>query len=267
MLPIFETFFSHMPTALLVIFRMGGLLIFAPILGSSVIPARMKVALSFGFGLAAYPALLASGAVEPGLPLALWSLLPLIALEIALGATIGFIASMPLLAMQVGGLMMGQQMGLGFARFYNPAVEDEADILAQLLLFLTLMAFFAVGGHEGLFLAVLHSFEHVPLGGFTPDLGLDLICGLFVAAFETAMRVAAPLLTIIMLETVALGFVARSVPQLNILSLGFPLRILVGFIVVMLGLMVIHDVITDDIAATFDAIFDWLQAQGDGHGR
>jgi flagellar biosynthetic protein FliR len=260
-MPDSHTIINHIPPALLVIFRIGGLMIYAPVLGSSVIPARLKVFLTFITGLAVYPLLSAEHFHGLDLKLDLWALAPLIAMELLIGLLIGYLASLPLLALQTGGLIMGQQMGLGFAQLYNPAIDDEADIVGQMLFFMAIAGFLIVGGHEWMLLAVLHSFDHLPLGGFAIDLDvLHLISGALLASLELALRVAAPVLALVFLETVAMGFLAKTVPQLNILSLGFPIRILIGIGVVALGLVVIDDVAMDSLGETFNAITHWIES-------
>ena len=95
--------------------------------------------------------------------------------------------------MQTGGLAMGQQMGLGFARFYNPAVDDEADIIGQVLFFMALAMFLAIGGPDAMVLAVLNSFKHIPLGQFALEADfIALLTGMLLSVLEIALRVAAP---------------------------------------------------------------------------
>ncbi|MCZ6836559.1 MAG: flagellar biosynthetic protein FliR [Planctomycetota bacterium] len=254
---------AHLPPAMMVIFRIGGLTIFGPVLGSKIVPVRMKVMLSFIIGVAVYPMLSSAALVGMPAEMNLFQLAPMIILELLIGLAIGYAASMPLTAMQTGGLIMGQQMGLGFARFFNPAIDDEADVLGQVLFFMALATFLVIGGHEYMLLAVLRSFEHVPLGGFTLDVSLvDLILGLLMASFEFAMRVAMPLLAIVFIESVAMGFISKTVPQLNILSLGFPIRILAGFAIVAFGLAVMHDILLDEFNDTLTTIFDWIESLG-----
>lgn len=253
----------HVPAALLVIFRISGLMVFGPVLASSVVPVRMRVALAFLLGLAFYPLLVQSHPEWVAIPLDLWSLLPLVLMEITLGAAVGFIATLPLMAAQAGGLIMGQQMGLGFAQLYNPALEDEGDLVGQILFFMVLVGFIAIGGLEAMAMAVLRSFDHIALGGFAPDGTLILfLTGIVGAAFETALRVAAPLLALIFLETIALGFVSKSVPQLNILSLGFPLRILAGMFIIGSGLAIIDDVLIEEVDRVLHSLFTWVEQAG-----
>ena len=247
---------------MLVIFRFTGLMVYGPVFGSPAIPVRVKVLLSLLIGVAVYPIVSIAHPLNSTLELNLISLAPLVAMELLIGVVIGFVASLPMMAVQTGGLIMGQQMGLGFAMFFNPAIDDESDIIGQLLFFMALAGFLMIGGHEAMVLAVLHSFDHVALGQFTIDAGvIDLLAGLLLAAFELAMRVAAPLLAIIFLESVAMGFVSKSVPQLNILSLGFPIRILAGFAIVALGLVVIDEVMMEGIDEMLRALFGWIEAQ------
>ena len=154
-------------------------------------------------------------------------------------------------------------MGLGFARCFNPTIEDDADVLGQVLFFMVLAGFLLVGGHESMVLAVMHSFEHVPPPAVTTlgsgaDL-LGLVVGVMTASTELALRVAAPLLAIIFLQTLAMGFLAKTVPQLNILSLGFPMRVLLGLLIVILGLVVMDEVVMELLDRTVEAIFAWIE--------
>jgi flagellar biosynthetic protein FliR len=159
---------------------------------------------------------------------------------------------------------MGQQMGLGFARFYNPAIEDDADVVGQILFFMTLAGFLLIGGHEWMLLAVLHSFHHIPLPAMAtlaagPEL-VGLFTGVLTAAFELALRVAAPLLALIFLQTLAMGFIAKTVPQMNILSLGFPLRVMAGLLIISLGLVVMDEVVMELVDDTLGLVFEWIES-------
>ncbi len=253
---------DHVPTAMLVIFRIGGLMIFGPLLSSVIIPMRVKLFLALILGLAVYPTVSTQITVDLPVVLDLWSLGPLVFTELLIGAAIGFMATLPLVSVQVGGLMMGQQMGLGFATLFNPAAGVDENIIGQTLFLMTMAGFVMIGGIESLVLAVLNSFEHIPppaLGSISADLDmLSLIVGLLAAAFELALRVAAPLLALIFLQTVAMGFIAKTVPQINILSFGFPLRILGGLVIIVLGLAILDEVVMDLVDETMTLISDWI---------
>ena len=244
--------------ALLVIMRIGGLAIFAPVISSSMVPARVRIFLVFMIGLGAFGMLSANGVTMAAVPMEPLALLPLAAGEVAVGALIGFMASIPLLAMRTGGLICGQQMGLGFARFYNPAVGEESDVVEQIFYFLGLAGFLMIGGMEATFLSVLYSFEYVHAGIFATGQGVvHVLTGMMMSSLDIGLRVALPLLGVIFLETVAMGFVSKTVPQLNILSLGFPLRIMVGIGVLISGIAIMDQVALDWISDGLEIMHDW----------
>jgi len=220
-----EPILPHVPVFLLVFFRLTGIFIFGPVFGSSVLPVRVKVMLALVLAFCVYPI------IPPQVPIELgWgAMAAAIATELLVGLIIGYGASLPLIAMQVGGLMMGHQLGLGLAQVFNPEFNEQTEVLSQFLFLMALAAFLLLNGHHAMLMALVNSFDSVPLGGYVPDGGLVFtITGMLTAMFELGLRVAAPLLCLVFLETIAMGFVARTVPQLNILSLGFPLRIILG---------------------------------------
>ena len=106
----FSTILDHVPTAMLVIFRIGGLMIFGPLLSSVIIPMRVKLFLALVVGLAVYPTISTQIAVEVPVVLDVWSIGPLVFTEVLIGAAIGFMATLPLVAVQVGGLMMAHSI-------------------------------------------------------------------------------------------------------------------------------------------------------------
>ena len=242
----------HIPAFLLVMFRLTGIFIFAPLFGSTAIPARVKVLLALVLAVCIYPMVPPQAA--PGL--SLWTMGGAVASELLIGVVIGYGASLPLIAVQMGGLMMGQQLGLGLAQVFSPQFGEQSDVVSQLFYLSALAIFITLDGHHAMLAVLIGSFESIPLGGFIPDGSLvRLTIGLLSAMIELAVRVAAPLLCIVFLETIAMGFVARTVPQLNILSLGFPLRIIVGLLLMAAVFVVIGDALAESIRETTRMMF------------
>lgn len=244
----FQPLLIHVGPFVIVLSRLTGLFIFAPVLGSSILPVRIKVMLALSLSVAVYatliPTLNAHGAIP--LPVSVFDLLTLMATELLIGLAVGFLASLPMVAMELGGLVVGQQLGLGFARAYNPAMDSDSEVVGQMLFYLAISVFIAFGGVEVLFATVLHSFETVAPGGFFVRPGLiDIAVGTLTSAFELAIRIAAPVLCLIFLETLALGFMSRTAPAFNILSLGFPIRIMLGSMMLIVSLGAINDGIAD----------------------
>jgi len=226
----------HMPAWLMVLFRLTGIFVLAPVLGSATVPRLVKITLAVSLSLVIYPVLHEPGRASSmhvvgfmAQGIDLWTIGVAIALELLIGFTIGLCASLPLMGIQMGGHLIEQQMGLGFANIINPELNTSSGVLSQFYFLMALTIFLTLGGLEVIFGILMGSFETIPLGGITDTAGiLNLFIGLISSMFDLALRVAAPLLCLIFAETLAMGFIARTVPQMNILSVGFIIRILVG---------------------------------------
>ncbi len=236
---------AHTPAWLMVLFRLTGIFIMAPVFGSSALPRHVKAFFAIGLSFLVYPMLLSRGETAPMVgrflaeSLVLWELIGRVAVELLIGFAIGYAASLPLIGMQMGGMMIDQQMGLTLGGVINPDFDDEAGLIGQLLFLSSLAIFVMLGGHRLLLAILIGSFDAVPLGSFNGFAGLvTLIVGLLQVVFELALRVAAPVMCVMFLLQAAMGFVARTVPQLNILSVGFVIRIIVGALFMMLGVAV-----------------------------
>ncbi len=250
---------AHVPAWLLVLFRITGIFAVGPVFGSTMLPMRLKALLAFGLSLCVYPMLLNDGmpidltaegvVVSPALPsaplagsvaaaavqgviehgLSLWTLAPWVGVELLVGLTIGFCVGLALLGLQVAGRIIDQQLGFGLGGIYSPDQGEDAGPVGQFYYMMAVAIFLVFGGHRAVLGTLVNSFHSIPLGGLQPDGRIvELAVSLLGSAFELGLRVSGPVLCLIFLETIALGFIARTVPQMNILSIGFPLRILLG---------------------------------------
>lgn len=244
---------DHLPAWLMVLFRLTGIFLLAPVFGSSTIPRTVKVFMVVSLSLCVYPMLMAKGHTaaaslmgiigtnEAGqLTLSMWNLLPVVAAELLMGYVIGYCASLPLIAMQIGGQVIDQQMGISAGGVFNPDLDAEAGVMGQLYFLAGLTVFLIIGGHHAVLLTLVGSFEVIPIGGFGTtgvemNTALGLVIGLLNVMFEMAMRIAMPLLCLLFLLRVAMGFIGRTVPQMNILSVGFIFYILAGAVVLVVG--------------------------------
>lgn len=254
----------HLTPALMALFRISGIFIYAPVLGSSIIPLQIKALFALALTAASYgvvyPILLESGQLP--LEFSFWALAPVMASELLIGVMIGFLAGLPLVACQLGGQTIGQQLGVGLARAFNPAFDDEAEVIGQMLFYMAMATFLLAGGVEILLRFTLDTFEHVPVGAFILSTDLIAVClGALTSAFELAIRIAAPVLALIFLQTFALGFISRTAPAFNIMSLGFPMRVVVGLIMLIATIYAIDEIIADEMFDVLEAIEE-LVAKG-----
>lgn len=217
----------HVVPFTLVFARTTGLFLLAPIVQGSGVPANVRVLLSMTFAAAVYPTL--APAVYPAPDLSLFAYVPLLFSELAVGFTLGLFALLPLIALQMAGYIMGYQMGLALAQSFNPELELQSDVIGQLLFYMGSIAFIVAGGVEGLFMAIADSFVSMPPGVLQTDATpLDLLVGLVSSMTDLALRLATPVMAVVALVMVTLGFVMKTIPQVNVMTIGFTIKIMVG---------------------------------------
>lgn len=258
---VYDAILPHLVPWVLVMSRLGGLFLLAPIFSSPAIPRQVRLYLLLALTAVVYPLIDPGPLIGQGIDL--YTLAPAIAGEVMIGASLGLFSLMPLIGVQFGGLLMGQQMGLAIAQILNPATDIEGDNLGQTLFMMTLTGFVMVGGLELLIGGVVHSFAQVPIGAVTARMApAEVVAGLLMSGFELAVRVALPVLVIIFLENVAVGFIMKTVPSLNILNFGFPLRIILGLFVLTASLGFIASAIDQEMNHTVDIILAWVAGLG-----
>lgn len=260
-MPTVEPYISHAAPFVLVVFRLAGLLVFTPVLANRGVPAKFRALLAVMLGAAVYPVVPGSFRVAPDAGLA--DLVPLILSETLIGVVIGFIAGLPVLAMDMAGFLMGHQMGLSLARVYNPEVGQDSDIFGQVLMYITLGSFLAMGGLEAAFLATASTFETVPMGALSMSaVPLDTVVGLIASGMELALRVAMPILAIIFLLLIGLGFVMKTMPQINVMSVGFTVKIIAGIAMLAASLTAMRQASSREIEHALKLAIEWAGSLG-----
>jgi flagellar biosynthesis protein FliR len=223
---------------LLVLFRLLGLFVFLPFFSSTVIPGNVKILLGLALTVCVWnvvpgvrAAALHSAETLPGLVAA-------IAGEMTVGLLIGMMLAVVFGGIQMGAHLISQQMGLSLATIYDPAFEDQSTVIEQVAFWIALVAFLTMGGHREVINAVVYSYQRVPLGsgGLSPEIMLETTLGSLDASFHAATRVAMPALVAFFIATLTAGLMARSMPQMNLMTVGIAVHLLVGFMMVAMGL-------------------------------
>ena len=246
---------ANVPPFLLLLARLSGLFLLSPILASSAVPRQVRAFLAIGLAAACFPALVTGPlAGFRGAEFSLFAIAPLMALELLVGYVLGFVLMLPLAGCQAAGLVIGQQMGLQLGGVFNPELQDDSGVVGQFLYLLALVIFLCLGGHLTLLRLLIGSFENVPPGGMT-DLAavLTVIAGLMQSMIELVVQISMPVLAVLFLESVAMGFISRTVPQMNILSVGFITRILIATTVTAVSLVSVARLTEGSFREAFDA--------------
>ena len=217
----------HLQAVLVIMFRTAGILSAWPVLGSRTLPLQMKIGLVVGMGLVLAPVL--PPMTMPADPLLLSGG---IANELLIGLVIGLAVRLVFAALELAGELMGTQMGFSVAHLIDPQTFHQTPLIGSFQTVLASLTFLAMNGHMVVVRAIAASFEAIP--PFTGHLSLPLADDMLRLAqhmFVVAMQLAAPVLATVLVVNVLMGVLGRTVPQLNVFVMSFPVTIACGLTV------------------------------------
>lgn len=216
----------HLGTFTLVLGRVGALVMTAPIFGSHAIPLVGRALITVIISLLVTP-LLAQNSVADMTKLLVFS--KLLLSEVLIGLLLGFGITILLSGIQLTGQIISQLGGTALADVFDPNVDENVSVFSQFFYFLTLAMFVLLDGHRVTMDALLDTFTHLPPG--KASLGasyVDALTTLLVQSFALGIRAAAPAMTALLLATLVLGLIGRTLPQINILAVGFSVNALLS---------------------------------------
>jgi len=214
----------------LMMFRTGALIMTVPVFGHVSIPKMLRVLFIILLSLILFPL---SFVPDIGTPSTVLGLVMVILSEFAVGFLMGFTVVLIFAAVQFAGHVIGLQMGLAVANVIDPMSAGQISIIAQFYYMLSLLLFLLVNGHHMVIHALVRSFELVPVGGAVFGGGIqEFIIDLTFMVFVTGIKLAAPVIVTLYIINMVLGIVARTVPQMNVFIVGFPLAIGVGMAII-----------------------------------
>ena len=246
-----EQLLTIIPVFVLVVFRIAGMMIFAPLFGSARIPKRIKAM----FTLVLAMGMMAGVKAPPQMPSTPWALTLGIAGEMMFGLAIGTMVSLIFIAAQWAGEIIGQQMGLNAGEVFDPMYGGAGNLVGDLYQMMSLTIFLAIDGHHALLRGVRASFDALPLlsVGINQSI-LDTLIGVFQATALLALQLAAPILVTMLVVDLALGVIGKTMPQLNVMSMGLTIRAVIGVLVLVLGLSLTSDVIRHGLLDALDTV-------------
>lgn len=210
----------------LLLSRLSGFMAGLPWLGSEAFPALVRLLVGALLALALMPAVPAA----PSLPEGLWGGLAVVATELALGLLLGSGVAWILEAVALAGALMDMQMGFSFAQVLDPTTGQSGSLSGALLSQGAGLLIFTTGLHHAMLLALAESLRLAPLGQGLP-LALPALLDTFARLMGQGLRLATPLLAVLFLLDLALALGGKFMPQLQLLQLGFPLKIALGLLV------------------------------------
>lgn len=230
-----------------VLFRISGLFTFAPFFSSRVIPVYVKAVL-----IAALTYVVGQSAFITAAPPKDFITFALVLLqEFITGMAMGFVSLLLFNALYVAGEVMDLELGFGMVNLFDPFTQAPMPLMGNFIFYFSLMVYLVTNGHHRLIEALVASYRLVPVGGMAINGSMiDQLVQVFGEMLALGIKISAPVLIAIFLTDVSLALLSRAVPQLNVFINGLPLKILIGFGVIMLMLpmfLVVLDVLFNRI--------------------
>ena len=242
-------------TFLFALMRISVILFLMPFFGGQTLPNPAKAAVCLTLTLALWPRLPLVGDQLPAHPFALAVMM---AAELLIGLILGMVIRFLFAAIQTGGQLIGFQMGFAMVNVVDPDSGVSEAVTAHFLYMVSLLTFLSLNGHLYLLSGLMKSFDILPPGSIL--ITERLASQIFILSgqiFVLAIQIGAPVIAAILLVDLALALVSRASPQMNVLIIGFPLKIGVGF----LFLSIIFDIISrhmEGFVSRMPALFSQL---------
>ncbi|MSQ67347.1 MAG: flagellar biosynthetic protein FliR [Gammaproteobacteria bacterium] len=229
--------------------RVSVFVVTAPVLGTRALPARVRLIFAVGLTIILVPL---GGMVAPAGPILSPTGLVIAVQQVLIGATLGLVLRAIFLVFEFSGQIVAQQMGLGFAAMVDPASGAQVPVVSQLYATLGILMFLAFNGHLQLIELLVNSFTLMPPGtnGITRA-ALAFVIDWIGQLLAMGISLMLPAIAALLIVNLVFGVIARSAPQFNIFSIGFPILILFGIAV----LLMMSGILADQMEAVFTAGF------------
>jgi flagellar biosynthetic protein FliR len=228
--------------------RIGACLMVAPMFSANYVPPRVRIVLAGALTLVALPMI----PKPQGLTLLSADGVITTVQQIVIGAALGFVLQLIFDAINFGGQVIANGMGLGLAFNIDPLLDVETPALGQLYVMLGSLTFLALDGHLALIDTLVTSFRGLPVGsaGFAPE-AMRSIAEWGDQLFSGALRIALPGMTALLVVNLAFGAVSRAAPSLNMFAIGLPVGLIFGLVVLFFGMPSMQSGFIELIKSTF----------------
>lgn len=228
----------------LVLARVSPLFLVAPMFNSRQVPARARTIVALAFALGLYPLAVAGQAIPTGA----FEIAGLVVKELLVGLAFALCVAVLFAAIDTAGALLDFMVGFAFGGTLDPITGNQSAVLARTYSLVAVAIFIAINGDAWLIQGMSRTFDIVPLSA-APDFASisQGVASVFTTIFASALAVAAPVLIACVLTDVAFGLVSRVVPQMNVFAVGFPVKVIVGLVVVAASLPFVGGWIADQL--------------------
>lgn len=165
-----------------------------------------------------------------------FDLIRLVAMETVNGLLLGYITNLCFNSLKIAGSLIDQQIGLSMSSIYDPNTKEQATLIENLMYWMGIIIFFSMNGHHKLIIGIHESFHLIEIGENLIQNNFYYIVHVFVQCFTIGFKIAVPIILSLIFTDLIMGLISRSVPQLNVMIIGMPLKMLVGVVFFMIAL-------------------------------
>ena len=216
--------------------RVSGMLVSAPLFSTYPIPQQIKIWLAALVAFIMFP--IVANTATLVVPASIPEMVVFLFREFAIGFTIGFVASFIFSAVQMGGEFVSMQIGLSMSQILDPTTGNSVQIVSQLYLLIATMVFIGIGAHQWLFTAIFQSYHAFP-PGIEFVFGTEVVRHVIMASaqmFAISISMILPIFCVMFVSEVLMGFMSKMMPQMNIFMVAIPLKVYIGFILILIFL-------------------------------
>ena len=217
---------------LLVLARWAGMVMLAPVFGARGVPGMVKLGLAVSIAILLYPLVLAS---NPSIPEELLPYVGILIKEILVGLVIGFVVSAITAVLEGAGQLIDFQMGFTMGNSLDPVYGMQSPMMGNFQMILATMLLLATNAHHYLIAALVKSYAYVPVNPSALPLGIAFYVKLVSNIFALSVQLALPVFGALLLADIGVGLLSRTVPQLNVFSVMFGVKIIFGFVLLLLA--------------------------------
>ena len=243
LMKMFPLLNAYLAGGIFIFARLLGFFRLAPVFNRKETPGLVKIS------LALILTIVLTCVVKPEVTIIKDSFILSILLNMVVGALIGFVAQLILLAIDAGGDMVNMQMGLSSAMVLDPTTSSQVSIVGKCFSMLGLVIFIQLGGVYWLLTALIHSFTIFPLDGTIIPLSqlvnLDLVVELSSNVLFMGLQIASPILLATLGQDIILGVISKTAPQVNVFQLSFLFKPVLGAAIMVWILPLLVNIITD----------------------
>jgi flagellar biosynthesis protein FliR len=223
-----ELFSRYTPAFLFILLRAGIVISFLPFFSSRYIPAKFKIGLIVATSIILTP-VVNFNVTKSDIPI-------VVLREVLFGVVVGLVARFVFFAVEIAGQLMSNAAGISIASFFNPDMGQQSTEIANLYGLITMLIFLITDTHHDLLALFVRSFEWLPVGQIDPRYLFTEMISISERIFIIALKVSAPVVVMMFLTNLLLGFIYRAVPQMNVFFVGYPVYLFVGITVMLLGI-------------------------------